>query len=136
MGKKMDIETLVKEQIENMNLDNIVAEQVRKIISEPLRRTIEKYTAERIKELIDIEIQAVLSKPVNTDDGWGKRRIYTTFEELYKQTFAEAINNKYEIQRNIEQWVKNSVSALFKSNADAVLKKVTEELSKVIATTK
>ena len=126
----MQIEDIVKEKLNEIDLNDIVADEVRQIISEPLRRKIAEYTAERIKALIDVEIEIAINKPVKTDDGWGKRKEYANFEELYKQIFAEKINGAYEIKRTIENTVKARVDELFKANAQVVIKKIADELTK------
>lgn len=128
----MQLEDIVKEKLNEIDLSDIVAQEVRTIISEPLRREIAKYTAERIKALIDVEIEIALTKPVKTDDGWGKKKEYANFEELYKQAFAEKINGAYEVKSTIEKTVKARVDELFKTNAQVVINKIAAELTKVV----
>lgn len=108
----MTIEDLIKEQIEQLDIKELVRIEIRNMISDDVKREIRKVTTDETKAIIRTEIEKVMAKGVQTDDGWGKKEIYKSFEEMFKKTFAEQLNSKYEIQKVVQEYVKAEVTKL------------------------
>ena len=134
MSKTQGFDELLKERIDEIDVREIVQQIVRGLISDDVKRLIVKVTEASIEKIIETEIEIVMKKGVSTDDGWGKKFSYGSFEELFKTEFGRRINGQYDIQRQIERWVKEKSEQMFKDKQAEVVKKVTDEL--LIASTK
>jgi sigma54-dependent transcription regulator len=124
----MNIEELIKEQIMNIDVREMVQSEVRRLISDELKREIAKTTKERITAIIDTEIDIVMSKPVQTDDGWGKKESFQSFEDMFKTHFQKALNDSYGIKTLIGKHVKDECDRLVKQKT----KEITEALYKTL----
>ncbi len=114
------LEKLIKECIGN-KLDEIdFTYEFKNVIREKLEKKAEEYIDKKIKE----EIERVMEEPVHTDDGWGNKRDYETFEDLFKQTFSERMSRDWEIRRIIERTVEEKTDSLLKNKTKAVTEKL------------
>ena len=110
------LEKLIKQSIEN-RLDEIdFTSEFKNVIREKLEKKAEEYVDKRIKE----EIEKVMKESVHTNDGWGRRRDYDTFEDLFKQTFSEKMSKNWEITRTIEKTVEERINNLLKNKTKEV----------------
>jgi flagellar hook-basal body complex protein FliE len=124
----INIEEYIKKQIEDIDLHDVVRELIRQLISDDVKRQIRDTSMEEVKRIVKTEVEIVLSKGVQTDDGWGKKESYTSFEEMFKKHFKEAINNHYEVRRTIEDYTKQQVKKL----VDDKTKDIVEALKKAL----
>lgn len=108
----MTIEDLIKEQIEQLDIKELVQNEIRRLVSDDVKREITKATKEEVQRIITTEVEIQMSKGVKTDDGWGKKESYNSFEEMFKKYFAEALNGKYEIQRIVKEHITNETKKL------------------------
>lgn len=106
------IEDLIKDQIEQLDIKELVLIEIRRLISDDVKREITKTTKEEILRIIKTEVEIQMSKGVKTDDGWGKKESYSSFEEMFKKFFSESLNNKYEIQKVVQEYVKTETKKL------------------------
>jgi len=120
----LTIEQLVKEQIEQLDIRELVQGEIRKLISDEVKRSVVTTTKEEIQKIIKTEVEIVLSKGVQTNDGWGKTENYTSFEELFKKHFKEALNSKYEVQRVIQDYVKEQTKKLVDEKSKEIISKL------------
>lgn len=113
----MTIEELVKEQVQEMDMSEIVRQEIRRIIERDVAPEIKRSITMNVSEYVKSEIERILQEGVKTDDGWGSKTTYSTFEELFKQTFKKAISSNYEIQRIIENSVKTKMDEFLKTKS-------------------
>ena len=114
------LEKLIKESIES-KLDEIdFTYEFHNVIRQKLEEKAEEYVNKRLKE----EIEKVMKEPVHTNDGWGHRSDYESFEDLFKQTFSERMNRDWDIRRTIERTVEEKTDQLLKNKTKAVTEKI------------
>lgn len=109
---KPTIEDFIKDQIEQLDIKQMVQSEIRGLISADVKREITKVTKEEIQQIIKTEIEICMSKGVQTDDGWGRKENYDSFEVLFKKYFREALDNIYEVKRTISDYVKTETNKL------------------------
>ena len=119
--KTMTIDELIKDQIEQLDIKSMVQYEIKKLISDDVKREITKITKEEIQRIIKTEIEICMSKGVQTDDGWGKRENYTSFEELFKKHFKTALDSTYEVKKTIENHVKQTTETLVKEQTKQIV---------------
>jgi len=128
---ELNIEELIKDQIAEIDIRSSVNSVVRQMVEPEVKQKIKKLTDKRVTEIIDLEIQEIMSKGVETDDGWGKKAKYPSFEELFKTEFRKRIDSTYEVKRLIDESIKKQVEDLFRANGQTIAKKFAEELIKI-----
>ena len=118
------IEKIIRENIESRLADFdysvVISDFVRKIA----RDKIESIVNIKINEIIDNEIKNVLAGEIDTDNGWGDRKHYNSFEDLFKLTFNEKLNSTWEIKRVIEKTIQDNVDKLIKNKAKELTTKI------------
>lgn len=124
------VETQVKRELEEMDLRGIVESEVRSAISKGIGKEIVSNVAAAAKDMMAEEVRKAIDGEITTDDGWGHRKTYASFEELFKQTFKSQMDAKYEVKREIERLVKERVESLIRQDYNRVLEKITDEISK------
>lgn len=129
----LDIESVVKKAVA-LEMHEIDAPQMaRELMRELIRNEVGKVLPELVKNeaasMIQQEIHSFLDGPVNTDDGWGKKETYPSFEDLFKKQFRESMNSTYEVKREIEKQVKARVDALVKQDFSQVIEKIVDQLT-------
>ena len=117
----MTIEELIKDQIEQLDIKSMVQYEIKKLISDDVKRGITKVTKEEIQRIIKTEIEICMSKGVQTDDGWGKKENYTSFEEFFKKHFKTALDSTYEVKKTIENHVKQTTATLVKEQTKQIV---------------
>ena len=127
----MDLEKIIEERIKEMDIANMVKEVISKMVSDDIIRTLKRITETEISNIVKTEIEIVLAKPIETDDGWGKKEKYSSFEELFKQTFASKLSSVYDIQKIISSHTKHTIEALWEKNKSAAIEKITQEIKKL-----
>lgn len=111
---EINIEEIIKNNLASINLECLVKDQIRCCITSDIKRKINEIMREQIDEIIKQEIDIVMkSSPVNTDDGWGEKKNYKNFEELFKSEFYKKLNSTWDIKREITKAVERHVEALF-----------------------
>ena len=128
----MDIEKYINSQLEAIDIREIVVSEVHQAVSEDIRRKISEVIRTKINSIVDDEIELVLSEGITTDDGWGKRVQYASFEELFKKEFREKMDGSWEVRKIIDKAVRDKVSTLFNASFKEVSEKIVAELVKGI----
>lgn len=111
------IEKIVRENIENQLEDFDFTYLFRDELRPLLQNKANKIIDEKLKE----EIENVLNKEIDTDNGWGKRKHWDSFEDMFKSKFNEKMNSDWDMKRTIEKTVENRI--------DELLKKKTKEIT-------
>ena len=125
----IDIDKYLKEQLEQVEITNLVIAEIKNLISTDIRKQITKAVRDQIDILIKDEIDIYLSGPVDTDDGWGKKVYYESFEMLFKKEFNERIKATYDVKRIIEKRVSEQVKSLFTDRYEEVIDKIVSGLT-------
>ncbi|MGE5052034.1 MAG: hypothetical protein ACM3KI_11070 [Bacillota bacterium] len=124
----MTIEDLIKDQIEQLDIKQLVQNEIRKLISDDVKREITKSTKDEVQRIIRCEVDIVMSKGVKTDDGWGRKEEFKSFEEMFKTYFSKQLNEKYEIQRIVKDHITQETKKLVENKtteiAAALLKSI------------
>ena len=115
------IEDFIKEQIEQLEIKGLVQNEIRRLISDDVKREIMKVTKEEIQRIVRTEIEIQMSKGVKTDDGWGKKENFSSFEEMFKKHFAEALNNRYEMQNVIRDHITKETKKLVEQKTKEIV---------------
>lgn len=113
----INLEDYIKEQLNEIDVAEIVRQEVKNEINSTIKRELKKWTEEKVNGLIETEIEIALDKKVHTDDGWGNKKTYDSFEHLFKTVFQEKLNSSYEIKNLISRHVKDSVDKLYQKEA-------------------
>jgi hypothetical protein len=125
----LTIEDLIKEQIQNIDINGLVKDEVRRLVSDDIKRELVKITKDQITKIIETEIDICMSKGVQTDDGWGKKNTYPSFEDMFKKTFAERLNASYDMKSTIERHIKDKVDLMVKAETKQLVDALTKTLT-------
>ena len=126
----MDIEQYIEDQLHNIDIRAIVIGIVRDQAKSEVYATIKRLTEQEISTIIKKEIEIALSQSLETDDGWGKREKYDSFEDIFRKVFAEKLAASYEVKKTIKKMVEDKVGKLYEQNKQEAIKKVVTELTK------
>ena len=126
----MEIEKLIQDQISDIDYTYLVRDEIRRSLTADIKREINNVIKNKIEEIIGLEIDIVMSGEVSTDDGWGKKAQFKSFEDLFKTTFSAKLNSSWDVKRMLEQKVKERVAALYENNKAAAVEKIVDEMTK------
>lgn len=114
------IEKLVKENIEKEISECEIKEMARDTIRELIVSNLKQITKEKVDMIIEDEIKRVLSGSIDTDNGWGDKKHFDSFEDFFKIEFSKKMENTWEMQRIIQKTVENKLNELFKKKTKEV----------------
>lgn len=130
---EMDIKKIVEQQVEkevqDFNFKEIIQAEVRNIIKNGVGKEIIESVSLVAKHMIAEEVRIALDGEVTTDDGWGKKVTYPSFEGLFRAKFRKEMEEKYEVKKEIERQVAQRVASLIKQDYTKVIEKIVDELS-------
>ena len=98
----MDTNNLIAKMLEDVDVNKLVKEVIKSEITTNIRSTINEIISKNANDLILKEITSVIKNPIETDDGWGNTKKYTTFKDLFKKELREKLNDSYQIRRTKE----------------------------------
>ena len=116
--------------MQEIDIKAIVIGIVRDQAKSEVFATIKRLTEQEISTIIKKEIEIALSQSLETDDGWGKREKYDSFEDMFRKVFAEKLAASYEVKKTIKKMVEDKVGKLYEQNKQEAIKKVVTELTK------
>jgi hypothetical protein len=130
----MGLSETIEDAIEQIDVEGIVKEYVRErvavVVSESIKKEIQNTTQLLIERIIISEAETILTGEIKTDDGWGHKREWPSFRDMFKQRFAEKLNGSFEIKKIIESSVQKKMDVLFREEAgrisQALIKVLTE----------
>ena len=129
----LNIEELVTKQVSlevsELDIQGMVREVVAKHVEHHTGGVIRNLVTEAAKERVYELLEQSLESEVRTDNGWGQKETYKTFEDMVRQVFKKALDDKYEVKRVLEQLVSQRVTALLSGERNAVVEKVVDELT-------
>jgi len=124
------VEAQVRRELEAMDLRSIIDAQICSEIKAVFKEMLKPKCVTSAEALIESEIEKCMDKEVETDDGWGKKNKYESFEMLFRKTIKGKLNGSWEMKRVIENLVKERCASLMKKEYGAVCEKITDELTK------
>lgn len=125
---ELNLEEMVKARLDDMDLEDMVKGEIRSLLHGDIHRTIREVLQKQVGSIIETEIKISMKKGVATDNGWGEKATYASFEDLFRKTFAEKMKNSWEIQKKVEEYVKQEVRQLMDANFTAASKKLAEDI--------
>ncbi len=126
---EINIESLVKERIEDMDLDHVVREAINSLIAKDVKETINKVVKEECLAMVRERITDMLNSPVKTDDGWGNKAEYPSFVDLFKKEMAARMTDSYDVKREIAKQVEARVKSIMDNQYKDVVEKIVNELT-------
>ena len=133
---EINIESLVRERVEEMDLGRMVRDEIRAIVGKEVREHIAAAVKEQVNAIIGDAIAEIMAGPTTTDDGWGNRKEFPAFEDLFKKAFLEKMNQTWDIKRTIEQKVNERVSSLINQRYMEVITKIVDGISGTVVVPK
>ena len=128
----MTFEQFLEKQIQGVDLEEIVRQEIRNMISADTRAAIRDIVNKKIETMIVDEFETVISGKVETDDGFGDRQEFESFEELFKKTFRERLNKTYEVKRLLDNLMKDRIDRFLNDNRKDVVKKFVDEVTEML----
>jgi len=127
----MDIEQYIEDQLQNIDIKAIVIGIVRDQAKSEVFATIKRLTEQEVSTIIKKEIEIALSQTLETDDGWGHREKFDSFEDMFRKVFAEKLKASYEIKKTLKKMVEEKVEKLYEQNKKDAIGKVVKELTEL-----
>jgi len=125
----LTIEEMIKDRIDEMDLSKMVRDEIRSMIHPMVTGEIFDQARKKVDQIVAQEIDTQMRKGVKTDDGWGNRKEYKSFEDLFRATFRERMDKSWDVQREIKRWTEEKVDQMVKSNKDALIRKLLDSMS-------
>lgn len=122
------IEEIVKNKVEELDVEEMVREYVYEIVKNTIQESIKKQTKDYVELVIVNEFNEQMAKPLKTDDGWGKKESYDSFEDLFKTEFKKKLSDSWDIKNKINEIVKIKVSELYEKNKANVINNIANSL--------
>lgn len=130
---EMNIESIVEKQVVielgQMDLTGIVESEVRKFIVSCVSKGTLSSVNDIAKNMITEEIKKCLEDKITTDDGWGKRETYDSFQALFSKTFKRKMDESYEVKKEIEKQVSARVQSLINQEYTRIIAKIVDGIS-------
>ena len=126
---EINIEGLVKERIEDMDLQFMVKEVIGGLITKDIRETIGKIVKDECSKLISDGIAELLSGAVETDDGWGETQKFPSLEIMFKGELKKQMDSTWDAKREIEKQLSNRVKSIMDSQYKDVVTKIVDGLT-------
>lgn len=123
------VENLVKQRIDQMDIEYIVRDSVRGLVAEQAKAAIKPIMDKELNAIILKEIENIFTTEVKIDDGWGKREVHPTFEELFKSEFKRKLNDQYQIKSVIQKLVQERVTSLINQDYSKVVETIVDTLT-------
>jgi hypothetical protein len=130
----MTLEEIVAQKIEEIDVNEMVSAIIKNLISDNVKREIDRQVKEKVSNLITVEFDIQMKKPIVTNDGWGKKETYASFEELFKKHFRASMDSTWEVQKTIERLVKERVDTMVREYSKQICEKAANEIIAAVKT--
>ena len=128
----IDIENYIQQQLEEIDITELVRRELRTMVADEFKGTVAPAVRKEVDAIIKAELEVCFSKPLKTDDGWGKKAEYESIEDLFKQELYKRLEWCYEMKNTIKKLVESKVSDLMKQHYDIIVKKMAAELTATV----
>lgn len=124
------LEKLIEEKVEDYVQERLIKQKVEEVIEKLIAKEVVDYwkaissTNNYFKE----KINEIMNEPITTDNGWGDRKTYSNFEELFKKTLKSKVDNSYEISNTVKRCVEDRINELIKTQSKELMAKVQEQI--------
>lgn len=71
-----------------------------------------------------------LETPVEINDGWGLRKDYKNFDELFKQQLKSQLSSDYNLQKRLEDVIKDKLDVLLRGAKNELIEKLVSQIVK------
>lgn len=134
----MELEELIKSKIDALNIEDLikqeieeqVSEYVQKIINSGLRKIIEDQATGLAEKEVEKRLASILETPVEINDGWGLRKDYKNFDELFKQQLKSQLSSDYNLQKRLEGTIKDKLDVLLRGAKNELIEKLASQIVK------
>jgi len=126
---EINIECLVKQRINEMDLEHYVKEAVSALVTKDVRASISKIVDEECRKMVSVEITKVLEGPVDIDNGWGSKSHFDRFDDLFRQALKKAMSDNWEAKKEIEKQVSARVQSIMSGQYKDVVEKIVNGLT-------
>ena len=124
------VEKIIKEALGDYLSEYTIKEVLKEVISDFVRDKFKNYfehnTNQYINNLLDEEVMKYLKEPTIVTDGWAYEKRYNSFEEFFRAKCHEAIADKSDVKRIIENQVKDQINKMFREKIGEITPKVQE----------
>ena len=124
----INLEEYLKDALADIDISQIVRQEIVKLVRSEANSEIKRFVKGAIGQIVENEINSILGEPIETDDGWGKKESYQSFEDLFKKEFRAKMNSSWEMKQAIEKHVKARVASLFDDSLKEVVDRIASEL--------
>lgn len=127
---EIDINTLIRNQIEELDLSDLVRKEIRALISDATKKHINDAVKAGCTKIVEDEIQKLLfAGEIVISNGWDSKERYANFDEFLRSAFRKAAHEKYEVMRTVEKLVKERITSLLNAKYNEVLEKIVDSLT-------
>jgi len=124
------VEKIIKEALGDYLNEYTVKEVLQDVIRDFVRDNFKSYfehnTNGYINKLLDEEVAKNLKEPTTITDGYAYEKRYNSFEEFFRAKCHEAIADKSDVRRIIEDQVRTQINKIFKEKIGEITPKVQE----------
>lgn len=127
----INIEDYIQKQLEGIDIQDLVEAEVKRLVSDDIKKAISSTVKAQIDRIVKTEIEIAMSGEVLTNDGWGKKNQYESFEALFKELFKKRLDECWEMKKLIGNAIKERVDSLFKQQEEAIKKSIIDGIAKL-----
>ena len=118
---------ILKSLVSEEELKEIVIEKVEEAIEEiityefnrTIKNKIETITEDKTNEILDKEIDKILKGEIIIIDGWGNKKRYDSFEDMFKKEVIEQLES-YHFKKTVETLIKSKIENIFKNKLSGI----------------
>ena len=123
----MDIEEIIKRNLEEVNYKSIVEEEVKNLIDTEIRKEIKRYVPIQVQSCIDNEVIRIMENPIDFSDGYSQKK-YTTFQELFKSELKDKMSKDYSIKESISRVIREKMDNFFQQKFKEISQKIIDTM--------
>ena len=120
------IEDLLRENIERQLEDYYFGDIIKDIVKEKITKEVDK----KIEQIFEKEVEIMFNEPFETNDGWGCKKHYDNFEQLFKQELNKKLESRQELNRLIVQELNRKFDKLIEEKMNYIKEKFSETIMK------
>jgi membrane peptidoglycan carboxypeptidase len=123
------IEKVIQRELDEMDLQGMAREAIRDEVRRNITSVAKDLVSVEIKGIIVAEVTRFLAEPIEVNDGWGKKEVWDSFEQMFRQEFRKQMDQKYEVKREIDKQVAARVKSLMDQKYQEVITKIVDSIS-------
>jgi hypothetical protein len=127
----LNIEGYIQKQLEGVDIQDLVESEIKRLVSDDIRKAISLTVKTHIDRIVKTEIEIAMAGEVLTNDGWGKKNKYESFQALFKELFKKRLDESWDMKKLIENAIKERVDYLFKHEEKAIKQSIIDGIAKL-----